>query len=190
MKFTVSSGIVRANSYARKMYRVVFSALRKQGIQLPPANVKRAVATLNQLLFDTISDLVEKKDAIRIMISGVVEGEEIKWELASLRVEVFMFDEASTREIRRILSQRKLYPFTTYRTVREDRKTREYELLNEFNQPVGRLVVEEQGDGSLYLKLTLAGVKDRVYEAELPADRAGRTVEDLVSNAILYGKLV
>lgn len=90
---TLRSGLVIAGGYADKVRRVLFAQLREQikSGELDSKEVARAAGELNRLLFEVlVSKLkVDKGDVVRITVDYEVEESTIKWQLDTLRVEVW-----------------------------------------------------------------------------------------------------
>ena len=189
MKFTVSTGVVKANAYSKKMYRIVFTTLTKAGVQLSKEKIAAAVGELNKVLFETLSSLVKKDDAVRIMVAGRVEGGEIFWEYPSLQIEVFMRDPAAPREFRRILTRKKLIPYVSWKKISGGSDQEVYDFIDESGKTVGRLTVFlKQGATGVRFELFDSG-RRRAYSAKLREGVSRSDPEELASYAMLFGVL-
>jgi hypothetical protein len=90
---TLKSGLVIAGAYADKVRRVLFAQLRdniKKG-EINSKDVARAAGELNRLLFEILVYKlgVDKGDAVRISVDYDLVDGEIKWNLDTLKVEVW-----------------------------------------------------------------------------------------------------
>jgi hypothetical protein len=90
---TLKSGLVIAGAYADKVRRVLFAQLRdniKKG-EISSKDVARAAGELNRLLFEILVYKlgVDKGDAVRISVDYDLVDGEIKWNLDTLKVEVW-----------------------------------------------------------------------------------------------------
>lgn len=83
----LSTGFVKASSYAHKVRRVLFALARKK---VEPKEIIRASAELNQRIFEEFQRLnVSKDDVVRITIEFRIEDGSIVWDYDSLRIEVY-----------------------------------------------------------------------------------------------------
>jgi len=85
---TLNTGLIIAGAYADKARRVLMAQVKGQ------ADVQEAVrasAELNKLLFEIVVNELkaDKGDVVRIVVDYEVEGGQIKWNLDTLRVELF-----------------------------------------------------------------------------------------------------
>ena len=90
---TLKSGLVIAGAYADKVRRVLFAQLRdniKKG-EISSKDVARAAGELNRLLFEILVYKlgVDKGDAVRISVDYDLVDGEIKWNLDTLKIEVW-----------------------------------------------------------------------------------------------------
>lgn len=93
VKTNITTGLVIAGAYADKLRKTLFAQVReyvKTG-QLRQEEVARAAGELNSLLFRLIVEELglSKGDVVRIRAAYYISEGRIKWDLSSLRVEVF-----------------------------------------------------------------------------------------------------
>ncbi len=89
----LSTGLVIAGAYAKKLRRTLFAQLRdaiKSG-ELTNQEVARAAAEMNQMLYQIlIEDLgLEKGDAVRVVVEYDVSDGKVVWKLDTLTIEAF-----------------------------------------------------------------------------------------------------
>jgi len=85
---TLNTGLIIAGAYADKARRVLMAQVRGQA---DVQEVVRASAELNKLLFKVVVNELKagKGDVVRIVVDYEVEGGQIRWNLDTLRVELF-----------------------------------------------------------------------------------------------------
>ncbi len=88
----LSSGYIIVGAYADKIRRTLFAQLKdriKSG-EIDSKDVAKAAADLNRLLYEVLVRRLklDKGDVVRIIVEYDLNGE-IRWNLDSLRVEVF-----------------------------------------------------------------------------------------------------
>jgi len=85
---TLNAGLIIAGAYADKARRVLMAQVKGQADVQEAA---RASAELNKLLFEVIVNELkaDKGDVVRVVVDYEVEGGQIKWNLDTLRVELF-----------------------------------------------------------------------------------------------------
>ncbi|GEM_PF-211774 len=89
----LSSGLVIVGAYADKIRRTLFAQLKDKikSKELDPKDVAKASADLNKLLYEIFVNRLklDKGDVVRIIVDYDVVDNEVRWNLESLKIEVF-----------------------------------------------------------------------------------------------------
>ncbi len=162
----LSSGYIIVGAYADKIRRTLFAQLRDKikSKELDSKIVAKAAADLNKLLYEILVNKLklDKGDVVRIMIQYEVSEGEIRWNLDSLKIEVF-----------------KRVPEEEVRPIIEDAVSR-MEELEEIEE--AKFEVEKAGETDL---------GDIVYFVKVDGESAGAlVVTPLNGEAIVRGAII
>lgn len=108
VKKRLSTGVVPAPLYARKIKRTIFAQLRneiKRG-EVSSNEVAFRVGQLNRFLYDILAkqEGIDKRDMIRIRVDYEISNGELKWDYNSVEVEIWRYDSELSKKVRETIS--------------------------------------------------------------------------------------